>query len=135
MLLVAIALAQARNPLGLIFGIVGLWKFGFPETLLSIVEGYHHDDGRQTRLIRLTAFMNGFGSLFHHSAAMLYLCVFCRGLSPLTRLMVNCAMPLVLQHLVISLKYISMPLYAISELLLETFWELGIFCSIEMFYL
>lgn len=130
----AIFFASKQSALGLVFGIAGLWKFGFPETLLCILQGYRGAEHRGT-LHRLVGFLNGLGTLTHHSSSVFYLCIFVSGLSPLTRTWVACAAPLLLQHLVVSLKYVSMPLYAATELVLEIFWECETFSILELMYL
>jgi hypothetical protein len=133
MLLCAIQLAKVQNPLAMIFGIAGTWKFGFPETLLCYLAGYTANARRP--LCRLISLMNGFGTLAHHSASMLFLCAFSMGLSPMTRPMVACSTPLLLQHLIVTLKYVSMPLYAIAALLIEIVWEWEILSTMELLYL
>jgi hypothetical protein len=135
MLLCAVQLARVQNSLALIFGIAGMWKFGFPETLLCILHGYHSDSEGRGALRRLIGFLDGFGTLAHHSAGMLFICVICFGLSPMTRPLVTCLTPLIAQHLVISLKYFSIPMYAVAEILLEIFWESNIFSTVELLYL
>jgi hypothetical protein len=135
MLLCAVQLARVQNALALIFGVAGMWKFGFPETLLCLLHGYHSDSEGRGALRRLQGFLDGFGFLAHHSASMLFICVMCFGLSPMTKPLVTCVTPLILQHLVISFKYFSIPMYAVAEFLLEIFWESNVFSAIELLYL
>jgi hypothetical protein len=133
MCMTALQLARAGNALAFIFMVAGLWKFGFPETLLFLVKGYRYEGSHWTG--RLTAFMNAFGTLAHHSCAMLAVCIVALGLSPLTRPYACISTPLVLQHIVVSVKYYSIPLYALLELLLEIYWQWEVFANMERFYL
>jgi hypothetical protein len=133
MILTAIQLGRAGNALAFVFIIAGMWKFGFPETLLFLVKGYGSEGGHWTA--RLTSLMNAFGTLAHHSSSVLAVSILALGLSPLTRPIVCISMPLVLQHIVVSVKYCSMPFYALLELLLEIYWQWEVFANMERFYL
>lgn len=130
-ILMAILLARSGNPLALGFGVAGAWKFGFPETILCIISGWQCPNLAG----KLSGLLNAFGTLAHHSALLLFISLFTLGVSPLTRPLVAGSMPLVLQHIVISVKYISPTLYIVLELLLEIWWEWEVFSVIEFAYL
>lgn len=130
-ILTSILLARQGNALALIFGVAGAWKFGFPETLLSIIGGWQSPSIAG----KLSGLLNGFGTMAHHSALLLFISIFTLEVSPLTRPLVTGAMPLVAQHVVISVKYVSPVAYIIAELILEIWWEIEVFSVIEFSYL
>merc|ERR1712048_92159 len=133
MILCAVLFARVQNPFSLIFGVVGMWKFGFPETLAYTSHGIL---SMRTQPIAQTVsdIFNAWGCLIHHSASMLFMCIFTFGLGPLDRTVFNMTIPLVIQHVVVGIKYLNMPVYVMIELAIEVWWQLAIFSNMERLY-
>jgi len=126
----AILLAREHNAWALVFGCMGMWKFGFPETLTYFLHAWSPKD----HIHRVSSLLNALGTLTHHSASMLFICIFTTGAAPMTRPLIAGATPLVVQHLAVSLKYFSMPMYAFMELLIEIYWEWEVMSGLELLY-
>ena len=126
-LFVAIAVFS-HSPFGLPFAVVGLWKFGFPETTLAFLRAFILvvSEGRVSR-DSLLCFVNGVGTVLHHLAAAWLIVCLTTGLMPFGRTILSVTLPLLAQHVVVLLKYHSMPLYAAIEFCLEVAWEWEIF--------
>ena len=132
MLCLALLLARPGYPLALVFSVVGLWKFGFAETLICIISALNT---AKSPLSRIVGLMDGFGTLAHHTGTMLAVIVFVLGLSRLTRTIFSITTPLLVQHMFTSLRYYSVPMFAIIQLALEIFWELEVFANFEYPYI
>jgi len=111
----------AQSPFGFPWAVVGLWKFGFPETIGCFRRAFRI---RRVSMESVNAYLNGVGTLVHH-ASCAYLVVACAThLMPLDRRVVAGSLPLVTQHLFVLLKYLNMPVYVLCELALEVVWEI-----------
>merc|ERR1712157_372160 len=62
MILTSMALARTRNSWSFFFGILGMWKFGFPETVLPVSKTLMAD---QFTWQCLSDMLNAFGTLAH----------------------------------------------------------------------
>eukprot|EP00466_Bigelowiella_natans_P007325 jgi/Bigna1/147299/aug1.139_g22007 len=114
------------------FLVLGLWKFGFPETV-----AYTHDAERLLRknqvLAATPAIFNALGTFLHHSASA-YVVV---GLSirtyELTKELTSILFVLVIQHWFAILKYIHYNAYIIVEFLLDIWFHWEWFSHFEHF--
>ena len=122
-LCISISLYSA-TPLGLPFAVVGLWKFGFPETIGAYRRAWL--DGASVD--GLKEFMNGLGATLHHTSAAWLIVGITTGLFvPMTREIIAVSLPLVGQHMGVLVKYHNLGLYALINLFLEIWWEWEIF--------
>ncbi|CAE8642542.1 unnamed protein product [Polarella glacialis] len=126
--------AAARQSWFALFPLVlGMWKFGYPETicsLLSALKSYRLGH-RTTALRRLC---DGVGLLLHHGSASLVVCALITGVVPQTRELQSCILPLVLQHWFALLRYWSVGLYTFIELALEVVFELEVLGNYAAFF-
>ena len=126
-LCISIALFS-ESPFGYPFLVIGFWKSGFPETV-----GYF----RRAFCIgnisfdSASAYLNGIGTLVHHSTgAYLIICVSTH-LMPLDRRILSMSLPLVAQHIVVLLKYVSPNMYALCEACLEVLFEWEVLSNLK----
>jgi hypothetical protein len=121
--------AGHQSPFAIPFVLVGLWKFGFPETV-----GYLSKALDDRGLLAFSNLLNGLGTFLHHSSAALLICILAMGLAPLTRPMTSCILPLILQHLVVLVKYQSFGIYCILEVVLDTIFQWECLFNAQLFY-
>jgi len=121
---VALLGASQQSPFCLIFLVMGLWKFGFPETLGYATKA--RKAYRENGLLSV-AFMghasNCWGTLMHHSSAALLIAVLLTGLTPLTRAITSSIIPLILQHVFVVLRYVDTGLYTVILLMLDVYFQ------------
>ena len=116
-----IGLALDRNFLALPFLVVSMWKFGYPETIMYLYLGLF--DKKSARLRRISDFVNGVGTVAHHSAAAFLVCMLLAGVIPPSRYVLNSSLILVVQHWFVLLSYINETAYVVVELALEAWFE------------
>lgn len=116
-----IGLALARDFLAMPFLVMGMWKFGFPETIMYLYLGLF--DRQNSPLCRTSDFINGIGTVLHHSAAAFLVSMLLAGVIPSSRYVLNSCLILVVQHWFIMLKYVNEMAYATIELILEAWFE------------
>ena len=109
------------SPFGLLFLVVGLWKFFFPETITFL--SMAHESKSMLRFETLAHWFGGLGIILHHSAASFAICGLVTHMWPHQRGMSALALPTIVQHWFAILKYQSKPLYLIASLLLEVVFE------------
>jgi len=127
-----VCLMDAR-PWAIFLTVGAVWKFGFPETIMQIVMFYQPN---RPRYVRLRTLLSGIGILSHKVSSMLFVSILLWGLSPWTRALMSFCTPLILQHLVVPLKYTGMGAgYLLCQLFLEIWWEWEIFGSFRVIYL
>jgi len=117
----ALGLASTHNFLALPLTVVGLWKFGFPETINHLYLAIY--DTNTSRLERAANLLNGIGSLVHHSAGALLLVSLLNGLSPTTRYFLSPSLVLIMQHWFALLSYSNKFLYSSLTLVWEFWFE------------
>jgi hypothetical protein len=101
-LFVSIAVFSA-SPFGLPFAVLGLWKFGFPETLGEYRLAFQA--GLQQPREALKAYLNGMGTTLHHfSASWFIVCLATRLYVPGARATLAVSLPLLLQHVFVLLR-------------------------------
>ena len=101
----------------------------FHKSLRDSFEGY------ETRLPHAIGdFLSAYGTVLHHSATSLIVVALATGQLPLTRYIISVALPLVVQHWVVSLKYAWKLGYVLVELALEVWWEFEVISNIPNFH-
>lgn len=139
LLATTLGLAFHRNFLALIFLVPGLWKFGFPETLVymhtALYGTYLHETGgsHAGSIQRFSEFLNAVGTVVHHGAAALIICMLLTGVIPGSRHIYNPSLILVMQHWFVLLRYGNKMLYTVIELSLEVFFEWTVISEFEYF--
>lgn len=131
MLVSSFGLASHQNYWALPIFVTGLYKFGFPETIMYL---YHGLFSRANKLARAADLINGIGILIHHGAAGLVICMTVVGVISPTRYALNCILILVMQHWFVLLSYWNRSAYAAVEVFLEYYFEWIIFSNFAEIY-
>jgi len=135
-LMIAILAAGNHDVIALPFLVAGLWKFGFPETIGCFLEArtIGFADAAPTERVRAAcAFLDGLGTLLHHTAGVLFVVVVLVGLAPLNRPMIAASIPLVIQHWFVLVRYRNTLLYGLIMAGCEVFWEFELIASLPQF--
>ncbi|CAB9502197.1 expressed unknown protein [Seminavis robusta] len=136
LLATTLGLAIHHNYLALICLVPGLWKFGFPETLVYMHTALYgkylnEEEGRPAWIQRIAEFLNAVGTVVHHGAAALVICMFLAGVVPPTRhVLAPCLIP-VMQHWFVLLRYSNPNIYTIVEMALEVYFEWTVLSEFE----
>lgn len=119
----------SQSPFGYPFLVLGLWKFGFPETVGNFRCAFQRGkiDWHSIRL-----WMDAMGTLLHHTSAAWNIVGNTNHIFPMSRANIQIGLPLMMQHVVVLFKYHSVPFYAACELALEIFWEWEIFAALNL---
>ena len=125
--------AMHQSFFALPFLVVGLWKFGFPETFMYVFM-FMNTRKRDVSLHTYSDFLNGAGTLLHHGAASYLICLMVCGVVPGSRPVIDSILPLVMQHWFVLTRYVSKNVYVIIELFLEAVFEWQIFSNFELYY-
>lgn len=135
--LISVQAAAAGEAYCYIFLVFGMWKFGFPETLVFLTNLMEFQRSRGKKrygvLKWVTNFCNGIGTVMHHSASAMVVVMLHKKFLVLNQPLACVIMPLVMQHWFCLLKYKSVALYAIIEFTLEFFWEWEMFSNLQHF--
>mmetsp|Transcript_47824 Transcript_47824/g.111546 ORF Transcript_47824/g.111546 Transcript_47824/m.111546 type:complete len:745 (+) Transcript_47824:45-2279(+) len=132
---IALGGALTQSVFTLPFLVLGLWKFGFPDTLLYLHLALHKCGGPEySRWSRASDLFNGIGTCLHHSAAALFISLMCWGVIQFQRESVACIMPLVLQHWLDHLTHRIPLLYSLLVVLTEVWFEWEVLSSYEEFF-
>ena len=116
-----VGLAAHQDFLALPILVVGLWKFGFPETIMYTYLGMF---GRELPWIKRSSdLLNGVGTVLHHGAVALAVVMTLVGVVAPTRHAWNITLILTIQHWFVLLKYVNKWAYVVVELLLEAWFE------------
>jgi hypothetical protein len=124
----ALGLALSRNFLALPIMVLGLWKFGFPETLMHLFLSIYPTP-EATKMKRVADFLKGAGTALHHGAASMIISMVVVGVIPASRFVLDCSLILMMQHWFVMLNYYSPSLYCAIELVLEYYFEWIVFCK------
>ena len=121
LLATALGLAAHQDFLALPILVVGLWKFGFPETIMYTYLGMF---GRELPWVKRSSdLLNGVGTVVHHGAVALVVVMALVGVVAPTRHAWNVTLIMIIQHWVVLLKYVNKWAYAAVELALEAWFE------------
>ena len=114
----------SRSALGLPFLVLGLWKLGFPETLVSLQLAGQRAIPASMRAFH---FIDGLATLLHHTSTAFIIVAATTGLFPHSRALVApCIVPIV-QHMICLLKYVAPRTYLLLMLLTEVYFEWEVF--------
>lgn len=125
----ALGLALSQNFLSLLFTVLSMWKFGFPETLMYVFSALY--DNETTLSGRITNFLNATGTVCHHTSAAMILCLLTIGVIPADRHIVSSSLVLVMQHWFVLLRYVNKFIYSALELTLEVWFEWVIISDLQ----
>ena len=128
----AVGLASQRNFLALTFAVIGLWKFGFPETVMYVFVGFM--DTKASKLLRTADVLNGLGTIIHHSIVVWYVTLQLGGIFVVDRYILSAALVPLMQHWFVLLAYANANLYTAVMLSLEVYFEWTIFAYMDHFY-
>lgn len=117
-----------QSPFGYPFAVLGFWKMGFPETFGAFRRAFRVG---KLNFDSLAAFLNGCGTLVHHSTGAFLIVACSTHLMPLDRRVLAMSLPLVAQHIVVLTRYVSLPVYALCEVSIEIWWEWEIFSNLD----
>jgi len=147
MLTTSCGLAWHKNFLALPILVVGLWKFGFPETLLyqysALYSGANDNkdnDSKRTNnkktnsrsiIGRMSDFLNGTGTASHHTAVCLSISMALVGVARADRHTLNLVFLLIVQHWFVVMKYVNKTFYVVVELALEALFEWVFFSEFQ----
>ena len=128
-----LGLAISQNFMALPCLIAGLWKFGFPETLLYQHSALFGSGGCNARDLsrRISDFLKGSGTIAHHGGAAMLICMILAGPIIADDHVVSCILPLIAQHWFSLVHHVSRTLYIILELSLEAWFQWTIFSEFE----
>lgn len=112
----------------MIFIVLGLWKFGLPETHMYLYSALYNDQHTH-KVGRVADFLNGAGTALHHSISAFLLAAFLAGVVAPTRSIMGPISIVIMQHWFALLRYVSPNLYMAVELALEAWFEWSIFST------
>ena len=121
LLTTTLGLAIQANYLALPVMVVGLWKFGFPETLMYMYLALFASD--ESWFQRSADLMNAIGLIVHHGALALFMSLLLVSVIPPSRYVVIGSLVLIMQHWFVLVKYANVPVYVVIELALEFWFE------------
>ncbi|KAG7343646.1 cytochrome P450 [Nitzschia inconspicua] len=127
----SLGLALYRNYFSLPVMVFGLWKFGFPETLMYIYLGIF---GRQGSVGRTSDFLNGIGTAVHHGSASFIIAMLTVGVIPPSRYLISPILILIMQHWVALIAYSSRALYSAIELVLDYFFQWSVLSNFQQLF-
>ena len=128
----AVGLASQRNFLALTFVVFGLWKFGFPETIMYLYVGLF--DVKASRLLRTADILNGLGTIMHHTIVVWYVAMQLGGVFGVDRYILTTATVPLMQHWFPLVGYANTNLYAVIQISLEVYFEWSVFSYMDHFY-
>ena len=127
MVLVSFLLAAHQNAFAPLVMVLGMWKFGFPETLMHTYTGLFGKT--MSRIQRSADLIDGIGNLLHHGSAALMLSMMTVGVFPGSRCFFSPTAILIMQHWIVLGQYISTAHYSAIVLVLEYYFEWTILCK------
>merc|ERR1712107_371061 len=113
----SVGMAHTNNFLAIPLTVLSLYKFGFPETILFLYSSLY--DKRLDKGMRLKDFLNGVGTLIHHSSSALYIAMILIKVYPSSRTSIEVVVPVLIQHWFVLLNYNFSTLYIVVETILE----------------
>lgn len=126
------------SALGFPFLAFGLWKGGFPETTTSFIHAFlAFGRGKATRFGRypnaqcIAAFLNGMGTLLHHTTTSFIIVCASTHVFPFTRPLIAACLVPIFQHMVVMLRYQSVPVYYAITIFMEVWFEVEVIGNIS----
>lgn len=150
--LMSLGLASFTNYMALLFLVFGCWKvrplffivyivrsiltekskFGFPETITPLYCAIH--DVLLTKSQRFILAFEAVGTLLHHSAASLVICMLVTGSLSAHRSIFEPILVLCIQHWFVLLKHFHENLYITIEFVLEIWFEWTVLSNFEFYH-
>ena len=130
-LMLAVAFT-ATGGYGMPFLAVGLWKFGFPETVNCLIMFKIQDSKFSLRAISFL--IDGYGTLLHHLSTSFTLVALMLHLFPHDRALTAACIVPIMQHMFILLKYHARTAYLILELTLEAWFQWEVISNVSSFH-
>jgi len=127
---ISLGLAAHQNYLSLLFLVMGLFKFGFPEILLCIYSAIYLKGDHWSKA---KYWLSGLGTILHHSSAILVISMLVNGAIKPDRFVMDPILILVVQHWFVMLKYIHEPAYIVIECILEVWFEWSLISQLEVY--
>lgn len=124
-----LGLAFRQNFTALLTLVPGSWKFGFPEVVSYVYHSWYGHD--QSLWSRVAGFLNGVGTILHHSAASLFIVMLLMEVINPDREIVTPILFLVGQHWFVLLAYFNVSLYIALELVFEVGFQFSIISGLE----
>jgi len=128
----SVGLAISHNYLAVPILVVGMWKFGFPETILYLHAAMYDRDRKSFE--RIIDLLNGIGTVVHHSSSALCVGAGVTNLIPPSRVLFRVALPILMQHWFVLLRDSNKFVYTIIEILLEVWAEWSAITSLELLH-
>jgi hypothetical protein len=124
----------SNSVFGLPFLVVGLWKFGTPETVNYFSTSFQSS---VSCLYATACFLAGVGTVLHHAFSSWFICANMNGLMSPVHVYRHMAVttPLVVQHWFSWLSHCNFYAYVIVELVAEVWWEIEMFSNFSDTYL
>jgi len=132
MALVSLGLAAHQNFIALPVMVAGLWKFGFPETLMFTYAGLFGKT--MSRIQRSADLIDGIGIILHHGSSSFIISMMTVGVYPGKRCVFTPILILVMQHWVVLIAYISPAHYSAIVLVLECYFEWTVISAFRELY-
>uniref|UniRef100_A0A7S2YTA9 Uncharacterized protein n=1 Tax=Entomoneis paludosa TaxID=265537 RepID=A0A7S2YTA9_9STRA len=133
--LVSFGLAAHGNYFCILTTVIGLWKFGFPESLTYLHSGGGIFQKNTKRVLPfhscLENLLNGLGVVIHHASASSIIAFVVVGVVTPDRSVMDPIFILFLQHCFVMLRYIHKPIYISVCLFLEVFFEWAVISHME----
>jgi hypothetical protein len=93
------------------------------------------NEKKHSKMERFCDFLNGEGTVVHHSISAFYVAMVVTGVLPASRHTVEVPLPLVIQHWFVLLKYTNHFAYCVLELLAEAWFEWVALSNLEALYM
>lgn len=107
------------------------FKFGFPETIIPLYCAVH--DTFLSKSQRLILGLEAIGTLLHHSAASLVICMLVTGTLSSHRSIFEPILVLCIQHWFVLLKHLHQNLYVCIEFVLDIWFQWSVFSNFELY--
>jgi len=121
----------ASGGYGMPFLAIGLWKFGFPETVNALVMFFTADNKFSFRAIAFL--VDGYGTLLHHFSTSFTLVALMMHMFPRDRALTSACIVPIMQHMFILVKYHAHNTYLALELALEFWFQWEVIWNIPAF--
>jgi len=135
--IVSFGLATHGNYLSILTTAIGLWKFGFPETLSCLSAAIFCRKEKGSKLVsrqllmRLENLLNGCGTVIHHTSASLVIAFVLVGAITASRDVSDPILILFMQHLFVLLRYVNRFSYIVITIVLEVWFEWAVISHFE----
>lgn len=119
--ILVLAALLSHSALGLPLFVMGMFKLGFPEIVSHLHRSTQHKMWSSPWFVD---FLNGCGTLFHHSAACWLVVAMVMRLYSVERFVLVVGAIVLLQHSAVMLKFLKRKLYVFTVLFLEIWFQI-----------